>query len=50
LRVRPFPFKCYQQLVNVKKPQLLLKLLLKLLLIVINWELLLVVFWELQVE
>jgi hypothetical protein len=41
LGVRPFPFKCYQQLINVNKPQLLLKLLL---------ELLLVVFWELQVE
>jgi hypothetical protein len=54
LGVRPFPLQCYQQLIDVNKPQLLLKLLLKLLikllLLVINWELLLVVFWELEVE
>jgi hypothetical protein len=50
LGVRPFPFHFYQQLIDVNKPQPLLKLLLKLLLLVVNWELLLVVFWELQVE
>jgi hypothetical protein len=46
LGVRPFPFKCYQHLIDAW----LLKLLLKLLLLVVNWELLLVVFWELKVE
>jgi hypothetical protein len=50
LGVRPFPLQCYQQLIDVNKPQLLLKLLLKLLLLVVNWELLLVVFWELKVK
>jgi hypothetical protein len=49
LGVRPFPLHFYQQLIDVNKPQPLLKLLLKLLLLV-NWELLLVVFWELEVE
>jgi hypothetical protein len=46
LGVRPFPIYFYQHLIDVKKPQPLLKLLLKLLLVVVNWELLLVIYWE----
>jgi hypothetical protein len=42
LGVRPFPYYFYQHLIDVNKPQPLLKLLL----LVVNWELLLVINWE----
>jgi hypothetical protein len=46
LGVRPFPLYFYQHLIDINKPQPLLKLLLKLLLLLVNWEVLLVVNWE----
>jgi hypothetical protein len=48
LGVRDIALQCYQQLVNVQLKVPLRKLLL--LLLVVNWELLLVLFWELKVE
>jgi hypothetical protein len=48
LGVRAIALQCYQQLIDVQLKLPLLKLLL--LLLVVNWELLLVVFWELKVE
>jgi hypothetical protein len=48
LGVRAIALQFYQQLIDVQLKLPLLKLLL--LLLVVNWELLLVVFWELEVE
>jgi hypothetical protein len=48
LGVRDIALQCYQQLVDVQLKVPLCKLLL--LLLVVNWELLLVLFWELEVE
>jgi hypothetical protein len=43
---KAFPYLFYQHLIDVKEPQPLLMLLLKLLLVMVNWELLLVIYWE----